>query len=290
MNQLDTFLSRAERLLERLEPLLPSAPQPPDWSATAFRWRRLTTGGRLEAVHHPHGIRLWYLHVIDEQKRQLQRNTAQFVAGHPANNALLWGARGTGKSSLVKALLNAFAEKGLRLVEVERSELVDLPLIVEQLEGRSERFVVFCDDLSFEAGDPAYKALKVVLDGSIAGASENVLIYATSNRRHLLPETMEENRQARVVDGELHPAESTDEKIALSDRFGMWLSFYPFDQEGYLAIVDYWVAQLGGTPDRDTYRQAAVQWALARGNRSGRSAWHFARDWVGARQLQDAPD
>lgn len=288
MDRLNVFLDRAERLLERLEPLLPASPQQPDWSAAAFRWRRQPTGGRLEAIHHPHGIRLSDLHGIDEQKRQLQRNTAQFVAGHPANNALLWGARGTGKSSLVKALLNAFADRGLRLVEVERSELVDLPLIVEQLQGRSERFLIFCDDLSFEAGDAAYKALKVVLDGSIAGAPENILIYATSNRRHLLPESMEENRQARVVDGEIHPAESTDEKIALSDRFGMWLSFYPFDQNAYLAIVDYWVEQLGARADREAYRQSALQWALARGNRSGRSAWHFARDWVGTLRLGSA--
>jgi len=287
MTRLDTFLTRAERLLDRLEPLLPAAPEPPDWSARAFRWRRSTAdSGRLEAIAHPHRITLADLHGVDGQKRQLQRNTAQFAAGYPANNALLWGARGTGKSSLIKALLNEYADEGLRLIEVERTELVHLPSIVELLQGRPERFLIYCDDLSFEAGDPAYKALKVVLDGSLAAPPENVLIYATSNRRHLLPETMEENRQARVMEGELHPAESTDEKIALSDRFGLWLSFYPFDQETYLAIVDYWVQRLGGTANRDTYRQQALQWALARG-RSGRSAWQFARDRVGRERLGD---
>ena len=206
----------------------------------------------------------------------------QFVEGHPANNVLLTGARGTGKSSLIKALLNKYASRGLRVIEVEKQDLVDLPEIVELIAARPERFVLYCDDLSFEADEPGYKALKVVLDGSVAAASENCLIYATSNRRHLMPEFMSENLEAKRVDDEIHPGETVEEKISLSERFGVWVSFYPFDQDEYLAIVAQWLGyfKVSGA-NSDAVRHAALQWALQRGSRSGRVAWQFARDWAG---------
>jgi uncharacterized protein len=278
-------LDRLDGLLARLERFMPPAGGEPDWkAATAFRWRKHPRGGGyLEAVLHPHTIRFSDLKDIDEQKRRLRENTAQFVAGRPANNVLLTGARGTGKSSLVKAALAEFASKGLRLIEVDKRDLVDLPDIVDIVARRRERFVIFCDDLSFEASDAGYKSLKVALDGSIAGSADNVLIYATSNRRHLMPEFMDENLQAVHRDGEIHPGETTEEKISLSERFGLWLSFYPFDQEQYLEIADHWVATLGGTPTEES-RKAALLWSLERGFRSGRVAWQFARDWVGRKK------
>lgn len=278
---LDHLLARLDGLVDRLEAVLPPAAMPPDWSAaTAFRWRKRGGRGFLDPVRHPHAIAFADLRDIDAQKRRLRENTAQFVAGRPANNVLLTGARGTGKSSLVKAALNAFAGKGLRLVEVDKADLVDLPDIVDLVAERPERFVVFCDDLSFEASEPGYKSLKVALDGSIAGSADNILIYATSNRRHLMPEFMEENLATRHVGGEIHPGEATEEKISLSERFGLWLSFYPFDQEQYLDIAAHWVTALGGKPD-EAMRSAALLWALERGSRSGRVAWQFARDHVG---------
>ncbi len=272
----------AERLtvaLERLAATLPTAPTLPDWAnSRAFRWRR----GQLWPVHHPHRLRLADLRCIDQQKRALDRNLRQFLAGQPCNNALLWGARGTGKSSLVKALLNEYAGQGLRLIEVDRHDLLDLPEIVEPLFGRPERFLLYCDDLSFEAHDPGYKALKAMLDGSISATPDNVLLCATSNRRHLLPEYLRENQESQLIDGELHHGEAVEEKISLSERFGLWLSFHPFSQEDYLAIVSYWLEQLHWPAglDADT-RAAALQWALQRGSRSGRVAWQFARDWIG---------
>ena len=270
--------------LKRIADRLPAAPGAPDWKAgSAYRWRKNARGGYLEAVRHPHAIRFADLKDIDEQKRRLRENTAQFVAGRPANNVLLTGARGTGKSSLVKAALGEFASKGLRLIEVDKRDLVDLPDIVDLVGDRKERFVIFCDDLSFEASDAGFKSLKVALDGSIAGSADNVLIYATSNRRHLMPEFMGENLEARHIDGEIHPGETTEEKISLSERFGLWLSFYPFDQDQYLEIADHWIATLGGKPD-DESRKAALMWALERGSRSGRVAWQFARDWVGRKK------
>ncbi len=275
--------ARLDELVARVEKLLPPAAAEPDWKAHAFRWRKHPRGGYLEAVRHPHDIRFADLKDIDEQKRRLRDNTAQFVAGRPANNVLLTGARGTGKSSLVKAALDEFASKGLRLIEVDKRDLVDLPDIVDLVADRKERFVVFCDDLSFEASDAGYKSLKVALDGSIAGSADNVLIYATSNRRHLMPEFMDENLEARHVGGEIHPGETTEEKISLSERFGVWLSFYPFDQAQYLDIADHWVETLGGKAD-DVSRKAALLWALERGFRSGRVAWQFARDYVGRKK------
>ncbi|HET7314301.1 ATP-binding protein [Salinisphaera sp.] len=255
-----------------------------DWSALAFRWR---DDGRLQAIASPSTMPLERLHGIERQKERLVANTRQFVAHRPANNALLWGSRGTGKSSLVRALLSEFAGQGLRIVEVPAHRLVDLPDLVATLAGREERFVVFSDDLSFEAGDGSYKALKAVLDGSLAAAPENVLIYATSNRRHLLPEYQSENQASRTVDaatGEIHHGEAVEEKISLSERFGLWLSFYPFDQANYLAIAARHLAVHGIEAEIGADRpweRAALQWALARGNRSGRTAEQFARDWAG---------
>ncbi len=287
--QIDALLMRLDELLTRVEGFLPAGQTAVDWEqAIAFRWRRDAAVGRLAAVSAPHRIGLHNLRGIDVQIAELERNTRQFVAGLPANNALLWGSRGTGKSSLIKALLHRYAEQGLRLLEVDPHELVDLPDIVEQLLIRPEYFVLFCDDLSFEADDASYKALKAVLDGSVAAVPDNVLVYATSNRRHLMPEYMEENLAARNLGGEIHHGEAVEEKVSLSERFGLWLSFYPFDQATYLDIVDNWLEQLGlGAAERghDGVREAALRWALCRGSRSGRSAHQFARDWVGRNSL-----
>lgn len=288
MNDTDRLLASLERLVERVEALFAPPDEAVDWSAAAFRWRSGPRGGHLQAVSHPHRIGLSQLRNVDRQKAELDRNTRQFLAGLPANNALLWGSRGTGKSSLVKALLTEYADRGLRLIEVDPHQLVDLPDIVGLVRGRDERFIVFCDDLSFEADDASYKALKAVLDGSIAGAADNVLIYATSNRRHLLPEYLSENREARIVDGEIHHGESVEEKISLSERFGLWLSFYPFPQEQYLDICFGWLRTLGAPlGDPETVRAAALRYALERGSRSGRVAWQFARDWAGRQALKD---
>ncbi|MES1925870.1 ATP-binding protein [Salinisphaera sp. T31B1] len=252
-----------------------------DWSAQAFRWR---DDGRLQAIDTPQALPLDRLHGIDTQKQRLLANTRQFLAGAPANNALLWGSRGSGKSSLVKALLPEFAEAGLRIVEVPAHRLVDLPDLVATLAERDEKFIVFSDDLSFEAGDGSYKALKAVLDGSLAAAPANVLIYATSNRRHLLPEFQSENQAAQQVDGEIHHGEAVEEKISLSERFGLWLSFYPFDQRNYLEIAARHLIAFGQPAEIGVdapWERAALQWALARGTRSGRTAEQFARDWTG---------
>ncbi|ENO86589.1 ATP-binding protein [Thauera linaloolentis] len=287
MTELPDLMSRAERLLERLETLLPGPAAEPDWSAAvAFRWQRRHGRAALKPVRARHRIRLADLQDVDEQKARIDRNTQQFLAGRRANNVLLTGARGTGKSSLIKALLDEYSERGLRVIEVDKADLVDLPEIVELVDQRPERFILFCDDLSFEEGEDAYKALKSVLDGSVSAVSDNVLVYATSNRRHLMPEYHDENLQARHVDGEIHPGEATEEKISLSERFGMWISFYPFSQDEYLDIVAHWLASFGVPQPRiDEARQEALQWALMRGSRSGRVAWQFARDYAG--QLQD---
>jgi predicted AAA+ superfamily ATPase len=289
---IEQLIEKASDLLERLEELLAPQTPVPDWEhSIAFRWRRthLRDSGYLESVAHVHNIQLSDLHGIESQKQQLVQNTRQFLSGLPANNVLLWGTRGTGKSSLIKALLNDFATQGLRLVEVDRHELINLPDIVVLISQRPERFILFCDDLSFEANDPSYKALKVVLDGSVSATPENVLVYATSNRRHLLPEYMEENQQARSENGEIHHIEAVEEKIALSDRFGLWLSFYPFDQQGYIEIVHAWLQHYGiATELRERATEAALQWALLRGSRSGRTAWQFARDFAGRHGLSSA--
>jgi uncharacterized protein len=288
---LQALLARAETVLERLEILLPAAPPAPDWHARAFRWRKRGQQGFLQAVIHPHTIRVENLVAVDEQKRAIDENTRQFVAGLPANNVLLTGSRGTGKSSLVKAMLAKYGGKGLRLIEVDKGDLVDLPDIVEPVAARPERFIVFCDDLSFDANEPGYKALKVMLDGTIAAPSSNVLIYATSNRRHLLPEYFSENLETRHVGEEVHPGESVEEKISLSERFGLWISFYPFSQDDFLAAVDGWLRVHDVPAPRDAtssaaVHRAAIQFSLQRGSRSGRIAWQFARAHAGARALK----
>lgn len=282
---LTALLQRGEALLSRLEAILPAPLQAPDWSASvALRYRRRAGGhGVLEPVRHVARVSLDSLREIDEQKARILRNTRRFVEGLPANNVLLTGARGTGKSSLIKACLNTFADQGLRLIEVDKTDLVDLPDIVDVVGARPERFIIFCDDLSFEEGEAGYKALKSMLDGSVAAATPNVLIYATSNRRHLLPEYMRENLAARHdADGELHPGEATEEKISLSERFGLWVSFYPFSQDEYLSIVAEWLRQHGlDEAAIAAARAPALLWALERGSRSGRVAYQFARDHVG---------
>ena len=283
---MEHLFARAENLLLRLEALLLPAPVAPDWSAHAFRWRRQQGGRQLQAVLQPHRIGLRDLRDVDAQKDLLVRNTRQFLRGLPANNVLLTGARGTGKSSLIKALLTDYAAEGLRLIEVDKADLVDLADIADLLRGRPERFIVFCDDLSFDADEPGYKALKVALDGSVAATADNVLIYATSNRRHLMPEFMSENLETKYVGDEIRPGETIEEKISLSERFGLWLSFYPFDQDAYLDIVRHWLRSFGITRFTPQARRAALQFALGRGSRSGRVAWQFARDWAGQQALR----
>ena len=285
---LNRLIARAEAVLERIEQALPAAAPAPDWSAPALRWRHAPGPGpgRLEAAPRLHAPQLDDLFGIEPQKRLLLRNTEQFLGGAPANNVLLWGSRGTGKSSLVKALLGRYAPRGLRLVEVDKHQLVELPDILRWLEPRPERFVVYCDDLSFEDGDGAYKALKVALEGSVASPGENVLVYATSNRRHLLPEYRHENEATRLHGTELHHGEAVEEKISLSERFGLWIAFHPFTQDEYLHIVGHWLRRFGIAEARhDEARAAALRWALERGSRSGRSAWQFAKDYAGAEQL-----
>lgn len=284
----ERLLLRAERLIDRIESVLPQTLGAPDWSASvAFRYRKRSSGhGVLEPVRHVAQMRLADLQEIDGQKDKIRRNTQQFVQGLPANNVLLTGARGTGKSSLVKACLNEYAAQGLRLIEVDKADLVDLPDIVDVVADRPERFVVFCDDLSFEDGEAGYKALKSILDGSVSAAGQNVLIYATSNRRHLLPEYMKENLSyTHTPDGEVHPGEVVEEKISLSERFGLWVSFYPFSQDEYLCIVAQWLSSFGvSATDIESAKPQSLVWALERGSRSGRVAYQFARDYAGSRR------
>jgi len=290
--ELSDLIARAEGVLARVESLLPPLAADPDWSkVTAARWRKRSGRGYLQAIPHPHAIRLDDLVAVDDQKHTIDANTRQFVAGLPANNVLLTGSRGTGKSSLVKAMLLKYAGKGLRLIEVDKSDLVDLPDIAERVAAHGFRFVIFCDDLTFDAGEAGYKALKVMLDGSIAGASGNVVVYATSNRRHLLPEYFIENLETKHVGEEVHPGESVEEKISLSERFGLWISFYPFSQDDYLRAVAAWLAHFGVRPaasarETEARTREALQWALQRGSRSGRAAWQFAKNYAGAQALK----
>ena len=286
MNEsLERLMARVESLVTRIESVLPQPLSAPDWQASvAYRYRKRSSGhGSLEPVKHLGTMRLTDLKEIEDQKDKIKRNTEQFVKGVPANNVLLTGSRGTGKSSLIKACLNEYAAQGLRLIEVDKADLVDLPDIVDLVFGLPEKFIIFCDDLSFEEGESGYKALKSILDGSIAAATPNVLIYATSNRRHLLPEYMTENlTYTHTADGEVHPGEVVEEKISLSERFGLWVSFYPFSQDEYLTIVAQWLTSFGVTPEAIKAAQpSSLVWALERGSRSGRVAFQFARDYAG---------
>jgi predicted AAA+ superfamily ATPase len=286
------FLERAEGVLQRLEPLLPAQRSAIDWQqCLAARWQREGRSGYLLPLEVSLDMRLSDLIGVDRQREQLTRNTEQFIAGMPANHALLWGSRGTGKSSLVRALLAEHAKHGLRLIEIERDHLADLPRVVEQLMKLPQRFVLFCDDLSFDAGEGDYRVLKSVLDGSLEQAPDNVLLYATSNRRHLVPEKESDNENWKHVDGELHPSEAVEDKIALSDRFGLWLSFYPFTQEHYLNVVEHWITELAQKAGLQWKRDdeldiLAARWATGRGNRNGRCAYQFARYWVGLQLLE----
>ena len=279
------LIERAEQLITRIEAVLPQPLGAPDWSqSVAWRYRKRASGhGMLEPVRHVDAMQLADLKEIDAQKDRIERNTRQFVEGRPANNVLLTGARGTGKSSLIKACLNAYAPRGLRLIEVDKADLTDLPDIVDVVSGRPEKFIVYCDDLSFDEGEAGYKALKSILDGSVAASTPNVLVYATSNRRHLLPEYMKDNLSyTHTDDGEVHPGEVIEEKISLSERFGLWVSFYPFSQDEYLAIVAQWLGALGASAAQiEAARAEALVWALERGSRSGRVAYQFARDFMG---------
>ncbi len=286
-DKFEHLLVRAEQLIGRIEAVLPQPLSVPDWNAAiAYRYRKRSTGhGTLEPVRHVGMVRLGDLQEIDPQKEKIQRNTLQFVEGKTANNVLLTGARGTGKSSLIKACLHEYAARGLRLIEVDKADLVDLPDIVDVVSERPEKFIVYCDDLSFEDGEPGYKALKSILDGSVAETTPNVLVYATSNRRHLLPEYMKENlTYTHTEDGEVHPGEVVEEKISLSERFGLWVSFYPFTQDEYLTIVAQWLVSFGvPVADVPAARPHALIWALERASRSGRVAYQFARDYSGRR-------
>ena len=279
------FIARATLFMQRVESSLPHSLEAPDWNASiAFRYRKRTSGqARLDPVRHVGAITLDALKEVDVQKEKIQRNTEQFVKGLPANNVLLTGARGTGKSSLIRACLHTYAHQGLRLIEVDKADLVDLSDIVDLVADRPEKFIIFCDDLSFDEGEAGYKALKSALDGSVAASTPNVLIYATSNRRHLLPEYYSDNRTyTHTEDGEVHPGEGVEEKISLSERFGLWLSFYPFNQDEYLRIVEQWLSAWGLTEQQiKAARADALVWALERGSRSGRVAWQFARDYIG---------
>ncbi|EPJ86727.1 MULTISPECIES: ATP-binding protein [Pseudomonas] len=294
-SRLNAFLERADAVLARLEPLLPAPREVVDWNRSlAARWVREGRSGYLMPLEVSLDMRLSDLIGVDLQREQLGRNTRQFIDGLPANHALLWGSRGTGKSSLIRALLAEYAQAGLRLIEIERDHLGDLPRVVEQLQKLPQRFVLFCDDLSFEAGESDYRVLKSVLDGSLEQAPDNVLLYATSNRRHLVPEKESDNANWKHVDGELHPSEAVEDKIALSDRFGLWLSFYPFTQEHYLNVVEHWITQLALAAGLSWQRDAeldklAIRWATGRGNRNGRCAYQFARYWVGLKLLEQQP-
>ncbi|MCG2635356.1 MAG: ATP-binding protein, partial [Gammaproteobacteria bacterium] len=278
LTQFGALLDQAESLLQRVAQLLPDAPPTNDWSSPAYRWNAdpgRPGRGHLQPLRRPHETRLNDLLGIERPKQALVRNTHQFLAGQPANHALLWGPRGTGKSSLVKALLTAFQPQGLRLIEVDKDHLVDLSTIAAEISDQREKFIIFCDDLAFDPGDASYRPLKVALDGSLSGPQDNLLIYATSNRRHLLPEYMEENQATQHRGSEIHFSETVEETISLSERFGLWLAFHPFNQDQYLAAVKHWLGQLNGLPPEQHWpacRELALCWALQRGSRSGRSA------------------
>ncbi len=285
--KLEALLVKAEALLDRLANYLPSTPEVTDWTHLAYRFQAKPKPGTLLGIDTPHQCRLDDLLGLERQKQRLLTNTQQFVAGLTANNALLWGARGTGKSTLIKSLLSEFQQQNLRLIEVDKDDLVALPQILTLIRCRPEKFILYCDDLSFEANDASYKALKVVLDGSLQAPADNCLIYASSNRRHLMPEFLKENLQSEIMEGEIHPGENVDEKLSLTERFGLWLAFHPFNQETYLKIVRHWIKHLSHADTETQELEAeALRWALSRGSRSGRVARQFAQDWVGRQGLE----
>lgn len=288
MSETEKLLKRLDAILNRIEPFIPPLPDATtEFTGGAYHWKSCSQSGYFQKIDRPAHFLLSDLQCIQRQKELIDRNTQQFLADLPANNVLLWGPKGTGKSSLIKALLSEHQEKGLNLIEVERDNLSDLRTIIDQLSNDEGHFILYCDDLSFEADDASYKALKVVLDGSLSNTSENILIYATSNRRHLLPEYMSDNVASKNINNDLHLNESIEEKISLSERFGLWLSFHPFNQDQYLQIVDYWLKKLGNNTDiNESVKIASLKWALERGSRSGRSAWQFAKDWTGQQQLK----
>ncbi len=288
MSDTEKIIKRLDVILDRIEPFIPTFPSTAtDFNGGAYYWKSYGQRGYFQKIERPTNYCLEDLQCIDRQKELIDRNTQQFMANLPSNNVLLWGPKGTGKSSLIKALLSEYQEKGLNLIEVEREDLRDLRTIIEQLSNKEGHFILYCDDLSFEADDASYKALKVVLDGSLSNTSENILIYATSNRRHLLPEYMSDNVASKNINNELHLNETIEEKISLSERFGIWLSFHPFNQDQYIKIVNYWLKKLGNdTDNNDAVIKKSLKWALERGSRSGRSAWQFAKDWTGQQQLK----
>lgn len=281
----DNILLSLSHVLQQLQQSLPALKQETDFSAIAFKWQ----DQQLIAIQQPRKIDLDDLKGIEKQKEKVIQNTLQFLNGLPANDVLLTGSRGTGKSSIVRALLTEYANQGLRLIEIERDDLSELPEIQKIIQHRPEKFIVYCDDLAFNAEDENYRSLKSVLDGSLQSGSSNFVIYATSNRRHLLPEFMHENTPVTRVDvpqyTELHPQEAIEEKISLSDRFGMWLSFYPMDQNLYLEIVEHYLqkAEMELTAEA---RAEALRWCQARGQRSGRAAYQFSKHWIGSAQLK----
>ncbi len=289
MSETDKLVKRLDSLLDKIEPFIPDLPKGINkFNGGAFRWQSYGHSGLFHEIKHATKIRLSDLQCINRQKEKIDLNTRQFMSNLPANNVLLWGPKGTGKSSLIKALLNEYKAEGLNLIEVEKNNLGDLRIIIEQLSEKAAHFVLYCDDLSFEADDPSYKAIKVVLDGSLSQTPDNILIYATSNRRHLLPEMMSENVSSQNIHGELHLNEAIEEKLSLSERFGVWLAFHPFNQDQYLEIVDYWLSKFDFvSKDMEAVRKASLKWALEHGSRSGRSAWQFARDWVGQNKLKN---
>ena len=289
MSETEKFLERLDTLLDRIEPLIPSIPEATtNFDGGAYHWKSTNNMGYFHKINNPTNYQLSDLQCIERQKELINQNTQQFLSNLPANNVLLWGPKGTGKSSLIKALLNEYQDQGLNLIEVERGDIKDLRTIIDKLNKIEKHFILYCDDLSFEADDASYKALKVVLDGSLTNTSENILIYATSNRRHLLPEYMEENVASQNINNELHLNEAIEEKISLSERFGLWLSFHPFNQDQYIEIVTYWLKKLDEKITiEETVIKASLKWALERGSRSGRSAWQFAKDWIGKNKLKD---